>query len=606
MEVSSRGGSVVEYSTSSSSSPYSFMLSQLYAGFGSHASRMSRKCDARAVCRVMTDGEIELRDARVAVDEMTATDSRRPATMGSLDRDSHSPEAVAEVLRNLQRVEWPRAVEAWRGVQCLVSHSASADGGNRNELVADDFYYPLSFETTVINEFWSHSWRAPVSLKAASLRVYYNGLCSCSISILSALTVSEAFSLFRPSHNLVVGIAQVTGGVSFLLLLMAYRSSNKVFLDKVCINQSDLRLKERGIRSIGGFMRNTQTLLVILDKTYPQRLWCVFEIAAFMRLHSEKVHRIKVLPVFTSIALLGWVGSMALFQMAGLHFVANGKCTGIQYTMESLLLLWGVNTLAPSFITAYICRLYVAEMEDLVVQLSRFSMEKASCFCCSNNHEHPSYGLIPCDRLLVNEVLRHWWGSTTEFEGFVKSKVTERCAEQGCLRYHYAVMASSGYVWGMVGHFVWSQTVPSFKKTPSQQILFITEQVFRVALIKGPVVLKLFMNCACCSLRICPRTVGISNLAASMLVAILVVVPAHALCQTIPLFLKTAAGDSWVAPLAWAYMSPLTYLLYSERVSQTSGRTVSVALMMLIFVATVISVFDLEAPVHEHHVYMPF
>ncbi|CAE8648910.1 unnamed protein product [Polarella glacialis] len=68
------------------------------------------------------------------------------------------------------------------------------------------------------------------------------------------------------------------------LIDLAESTSTKVsyFFDRLCINQSDAELKQAGIDSIGAYLRNSDSMLVLWAPEYFTRLWCVFELAVFL------------------------------------------------------------------------------------------------------------------------------------------------------------------------------------------------------------------------------------------------------------------------------------------------------------------------------------
>ncbi|CAE7544168.1 cpr6 [Symbiodinium pilosum] len=84
-----------------------------------------------------------------------------------------------------------------------------------------------------------------------------------------------------------------------LLILVFWQSRSTVFLDKICIHQTDQALKAEGIMSIGGFLTNSKSLLVMWDATYVWRLWCIFEYAAFVKSHPDCPDTaLKIRPTF--------------------------------------------------------------------------------------------------------------------------------------------------------------------------------------------------------------------------------------------------------------------------------------------------------------------
>jgi len=79
------------------------------------------------------------------------------------------------------------------------------------------------------------------------------------------------------------------------------------FLDVASINQADEELKERGIYGIGGFLKASKELRILWSRPYLSRLWCIFEIAAFLRGNPEG--RIVLQPLFVEVTVLVcWLG----------------------------------------------------------------------------------------------------------------------------------------------------------------------------------------------------------------------------------------------------------------------------------------------------------
>merc|ERR1712190_307615 len=93
--------------------------------------------------------------------------------------------------------------------------------------------------------------------------------------------------------------APLLGSLFFGAGLLLWRSRERIFLDKVCISQADAHLKSAGIMSIGGFLKHSKRLLVLWDSSYNQRLWCIYELAAFLAM-MQKDHskELVFLPTF--------------------------------------------------------------------------------------------------------------------------------------------------------------------------------------------------------------------------------------------------------------------------------------------------------------------
>merc|ERR1719210_1446192 len=103
-------------------------------------------------------------------------------------------------------------------------------------------------------------------------------------------------------------------------ILAIFGWAKYVFFDKVCIHQSDMGLKSRGIANITGVLANSKELLVALDPSYFTRLWCPFEVAAFLHAHPQG--SVVAVPVklghVAAFASLGGFTTMIL-----VHFVAD-------------------------------------------------------------------------------------------------------------------------------------------------------------------------------------------------------------------------------------------------------------------------------------------
>ncbi|CAE8693295.1 unnamed protein product [Polarella glacialis] len=165
----------------------------------------------------------------------------------------------------------------------------------------------LSFPTDKYGVFISHSWRASRWAKYAAL-LYYTSLVPALCAGLAAGILAFALQVHGalPSLGVSQDSAQVSesvptsmwclvmgGCTCFPILVMwaplcdlaeSTRKSIRVsyFLDCLCINQSDAELKQAGIDSIGAYLRNSDTMLVLWSPEYFTRLWCCFELAVFL------------------------------------------------------------------------------------------------------------------------------------------------------------------------------------------------------------------------------------------------------------------------------------------------------------------------------------
>ncbi|CAE8642198.1 unnamed protein product, partial [Polarella glacialis] len=166
----------------------------------------------------------------------------------------------------------------------------------------------LSFPTGKYDIFISHTWRTGRMAKYAAL-LYYTSLVPALCAglaagilafalqvngILPPFGIMERHETAEIPEPLPISLwCTVMGGCTcFATLVMWARlidlaestRGTKVsyFFDRLCINQSDAELKQAGIDSIGAYLRNSDSMLVLWAPEYFTRLWCVFELAVFL------------------------------------------------------------------------------------------------------------------------------------------------------------------------------------------------------------------------------------------------------------------------------------------------------------------------------------
>ncbi|CAE8614751.1 unnamed protein product [Polarella glacialis] len=171
----------------------------------------------------------------------------------------------------------------------------------------------LSFPTDKYDTFISHSHRTGRFAKYAAL-LYYTSLVPAVCAGLAAAILAFALTVYGilPPFGLIEGYetaaipepfpgflwCKVMGGcTSFVVLAMWARlldlaqstRGTKVsyFFDRLCINQGDAELKQAGIDSIGAYLQNSDSMLVLWSPEYFTRLWCCFELAVFLEKSTD-------------------------------------------------------------------------------------------------------------------------------------------------------------------------------------------------------------------------------------------------------------------------------------------------------------------------------
>ena len=56
--------------------------------------------------------------------------------------------------------------------------------------------------------------------------------------------------------------------------------------------------KQRGIASLGALLDRSERMLILLDKEYFTRLWCIFELAAFAK--RAGMHRLEIVQLHSA------------------------------------------------------------------------------------------------------------------------------------------------------------------------------------------------------------------------------------------------------------------------------------------------------------------
>ena len=72
------------------------------------------------------------------------------------------------------------------------------------------------------------------------------------------------------------------------LVIIFWQPQSRVFLDRICISQMDHELKTRGIISLAGMLKQSDSMLILWDPTWTERLWCLFELAAFLQSKKDQ------------------------------------------------------------------------------------------------------------------------------------------------------------------------------------------------------------------------------------------------------------------------------------------------------------------------------
>jgi hypothetical protein len=213
------------------------------------------------------------------------------------------------------------------------------------------------------------------------------------------------------------------------------------FLDKCCINQTDSNKKAAGVQQLGAFLRNSEYLLVLWQPEYFTRLWCIYELAAFSYVNRSSCDRVLIRPLKVSVcAVVYCVGFLCPVSYAYLlsctlyssqHAESIVRTT--QGAVQQFLYYFLGQFMCASIINMIPCLLmwtygkwHVNDLRELLQQLSAFRLADTEC-------------QIAEDRNFVLGQITEWFGSTDEFEIYVRStlhsQVDKLLQDQGPVPY---------------------------------------------------------------------------------------------------------------------------------------------------------------------------
>ena len=201
------------------------------------------------------------------VNKNSSADMTTLFTLFPQDRSEKLAKAMSDM-----RPTRPEIVRSVRAFQALQNFGAAFRG------IEHDFF-SMSKPAHKM-QFWSHSWHGSTSAKVITLYFIQNASPAAVLSTILAFCVTMFFYVSQiPSLDHMVStlseravpccfaIALVTYGQGFLL----WRRQEAVFVDKLCIDDSDRKLKAEGLLSIGAILKSSDSMLVLWDKTYQKR-----------------------------------------------------------------------------------------------------------------------------------------------------------------------------------------------------------------------------------------------------------------------------------------------------------------------------------------------
>lgn len=289
-----------------------------------------------------------------------------------------------------------------------------------------------------LDAFFSHSWRGSWWQKCIAT-VFYSYF---PIATLLALVVQLLLGVlmipgtpvsekpvcmpFMSNHLAEVAFCRPPGhmylyclsalGCLFAHRLIPARVGKQFFLDKGCIDQSDPTSIAKGVSSLGGILRHCSAFVVLWTDDYFTRLWCIFELACFMRFggHEGALQAILIPVILPTFIVCGNLYILSVWTICDICLVTGfvewvSDCIGL-LPATFLIALVAASPLFLGFL--YVAHSLARLREDLVSQMSSFQTETADV-------------ARPGDRMQIEECIRCWYGEVAKFDEFVQGPLLD-------------------------------------------------------------------------------------------------------------------------------------------------------------------------------------
>ena len=292
-------------------------------------------------------------------------------------------------------------------------------------------FFAKSREVPKIQQFWSHSWHSTAWAKCLTLLVLNNGLaaiCAGNVCALLGIVlfhfhVLPGFDRHWEGQGNSSVWSSVLGAAGTMLTLACWRSGKEVFLDRICISKTREDLKAEAICSLGGILDKSESMLVLWNASFAERLWCMFEIAAFLKSKERRERPLVICPTLTGPV------SFAVFATATIAFIPI-LVLPVYVEGESFPYTWHITGFATAgvagaYAACHVMRGLYRSIEVMQRQLLSLQVSKLKCSCCSRGLCVSSGGRIFCDRQVISECIAAWFGSTENFEEYIRNEVVD-------------------------------------------------------------------------------------------------------------------------------------------------------------------------------------
>lgn len=345
--------------------------------------------------------------------------------------------------------------------QRAVTISTLQSGGGRHfaSSAATAADHALSSPCEAFDFFISHAWHAPRSLKWLALLYRFSLapalVAAHAVAIATVILTITGDDTMLPTIRverstwLELGIREEAGGTfvfwahvvgpsAFLVVLFSWQhirsllesvgvvARSRCFLDKLCIHQTDERLKCQGIDSIGSYLQSSKAMLVLWSPEYFSRLWTCFEMGVFLdacTAHPESRKRLEIQPLFEAASTFA-IGAIACFQMSmynvGTNYLLSNDTVTLVDPRAAVAGVVFLSTLVAGLVGYPFFRREYHKRSQLERQIADFTLERAQCS-------------VEDDRQLVENVLAGLYtkpdeskqAGTARFAAMVRAEVAK-------------------------------------------------------------------------------------------------------------------------------------------------------------------------------------
>lgn len=465
-------------------------------------------------------------------------------------------EKVAQRLEMMELVDpsLMRAARTHKAIEALAQECLGIEAESRLD---------SSFVVQEICQFWSHSWHGSAWKKLLLVLAMENGLAATVCGTLAGLIAMVLYingllpggarpAILGGDHGTSLSLwSTAAASLTALLTLCFWRPPRSVFLDALCVDRQTPRRKAECIVSLGAFVKRSRTLLVLWDHTFCQRLWCIFEIGAFLKSHEENTAaRMLVRPTYLGPCVFSLALGM-LLTMGIMHFIRwNNLLLAVM-----IFAGWGYFGFS---LAVHAFRHYFESVRVTQRCMANFRIEDALCYCCQKAHRRPDGTKIICDREIVCDCIKRWYGSAAEFEERVQSTISSALTSQlgrHAFPYLWVLGSTTPMLWGEMDLFA-----AHYQANWQPRRLYSTVIVFGWWLGGFPMImcLALFVSERCCK----PAGSKMWDALQTMAVT-LIVFPAYLALFVYQICCQRAWSEPMPGAILWALTtSPAAVLLW--------------------------------------------